>query len=119
MTIATTIDDLLHHPYWKNEDERRIYLIDFATHIYEQTCYECAVVYRNNRRYTPTECFEAIKLMPPPALNFWMKRAEPTCVVVPLMHLTTQPTKKAGKFFNPFQLIIEFPQVTSIAVLQA
>jgi hypothetical protein len=117
MTIAGTIDDMFTHPYWKNEDERRIYLIDLCTHVYQQACEQAAIVYRNNRRFTPTECFTAIRDMPPPNLNFWMKRAEPNCIVVPMTII--HQTKKAGRFFNPFQLILEFPEITPVEVLQA
>jgi hypothetical protein len=116
-SIAGTIDEMLHHPYWKNEDEREIYLFELAMHIYEETCNQCAVTYRNNRRYTPTECFNAIKNMAPPALNFWMKRPpQEECVVVPLI---VPQQKSRIRFVDPMQLWIPFPEIILPLAIQA
>jgi len=84
---------MLNHPYWENEDERDIYLFEFAMCIYETTCQQAAITYRNNRKFTPTECYNAIKFMPPPKLDFWIKRPD-DCIVV---SLDTTEEKKPHK----------------------
>lgn len=107
MTIAQTIDDMLAHPYWQQERDRRTYLIDFATCLYEAVTAEAARTYRANRRYTPTECYTAIKNLPPPQLNFWMKRAEPSCQVVQMV-VVQAPVVRVRRIVDPMQLRLEF-----------
>lgn len=82
MTIASTVDELMAHPYWDNEHDRRILLIDFAIHIYHQTCAEAAICYRANRRFTPTECFIAIRDMSPPTLALFLHKPECTIIQI-------------------------------------
>lgn len=81
MTIAATVDELMAHPYWGNAQDRRILLIDFAVHVYQQTCAEAAICYRGHRRFTPTECFIAIRDMQPPTLALFLHQPE-SCPII-------------------------------------
>lgn len=121
MTIGSTIENMMIHPYFKdaikqynegNTNDLKFLLIDLSTHVYQQTSSLNAVTYRQNKRYSPTEIYQAIKDMPPPEnLNFWLKAAvkvQPVQAECKVINFIKEVKKKAIRYFAPNQLTL-FP----------
>jgi hypothetical protein len=133
MTIASNIENMMQHPYFKDAVQRfadgdpkdlKIFLTDLNTYLYQTTCHNNALEYRKNKNYSPTEIYTNIKNMEPPTnLDFrlpiykvgTMPEME-VCKVVSFVDKVMAVKKKVASYFNPTQLSIVFPDYSIMEV---
>lgn len=131
MTIATNIENMMQHPYFKEAVQRfsvgdhkdlKIFLTDLNTYLYQVTCANNAIAYRKNKNYSPTEIYTSIRNMPPPDnLDFRlpihkMGAEDDGCKVVSIVQKVLVVKRKVAPYFNPTQLFFAFPEYSIIEI---
>ncbi|MCW3111393.1 MAG: hypothetical protein JWQ09_5899 [Segetibacter sp.] len=136
MTIATNIENMMQHPYFKDAVQRfadgdqkdlKIFLTDLNTYVYQITSANNAVAYRTNKNYSPTEIYASIRNMEPPTnLDFrlpihkiGMVEEYDNCKVISIVEKVIIIKKKVASYFNPTQLSISFPEYPTMEVIEA